>query len=851
MIVVVAAVILGAQAMSPRLVETSQPEYPARALADRVSASVELRLRVDTEGRVEQVHVTRTTTVAERPSIRVSASTAAYGFAAAAVEAARKLRFSPLYDNSEPVPFEIGYTYRFALPALEPRDPVVRLHGVVRAAGRRTRLPGAVVTIVSGDEAYEATTDSQGRFVFYDLSSGIWSLRIDRTGYQLGSSEERIRATEVTEVSYYLRPSDEQDYDVTVEATPVRREVTRRALTANEISAVPGTLGDPVLVVENLPGVARTGIDGGLVVRGSSPQDSMIMIEDVPVLIETHFGGFRSVVAPQLVERVDFVPGNFSARYGGRTGGILDVQLKRLNPDQVHGELELSLLDVGLYLEAPITEDLSVAVAGRRSHVDAFLGAVVSDDDVRLVAAPRYYDYQALVSWRPLAGHDVELFLLGSDDRMELVFDDAASIDALATGTNVRNATSFQRLSLRHRYGSPVLQHSLLAAIGRDDIRQRLFGRFDFDASIRQLIVREEVEWRPVESVELIGGFDMQHRVLDFDITAPRPPKEGQPGDAFDAPSLNARGRGRVLSRAGGYVEAQLRPVAGLTLIPGARVDRFFQVDEWSWDPRLVARLKLGAEWTVRGGVGRVHQAPEIDETDPTYGNPDLELISAMHYAVGATYAPGLFLSVDVSGFYKDLSSVVRPTDAVSEVDGASTPLIFDNGGRGRSFGLEILLRLRRWHGLEGWLSYTLSRAERTDSRAGDARLFDYDQTHVLTLVATYRLGQGWSTGLRWRYVSGRPVTPILGGIWRADRDAFEAIPGAINSQRLPAFHQLDLRVDRRWVFDTWQLTAFVSVSNAYDRRNVEDVGYNYDYTETDSVSGLPVLPIIGIKAQL
>ncbi len=843
---------------APRLIEPAEPTYPAQALADRIAATVQLRLDVDVDGRVEAVTVVSTTTVAEDPA-RVATSSVTASFAEAASAAARRLRFSQAFVDGTPVPFVLDYAYHFTLPPLPPpvitRDeprPVarVRLRGVVREAGRRKRLAGALVTVSLGEEAYEAVTDGDGAFVFYDLAPGPWVVQIDLAGYTLAESEEEVVVDAITEVTYYLERSDTDGYDVIVEAQRVQREVTRRALATEAIVRVPGTLGDPVLVVENLPGVARTGLGGGNAVRGSSPQDSLTMVENIPVLIETHFG-LRGVVAPQLVDRIDFVPGNFSVRYGRRTGGIVDVRLKRLAPDQVHGELDLSMLDVGLYLEAPITDELAIAFGARRSHVDGVLAALPEDDGLRFVAAPRYYDVQSMISWRPTRAHDFELFYLGSDERMSLLFDDVASVDSRATGSALDSSNTFHRLSARHRFRpSAKIENEALVAIGRDDVKTVAFGRFDFSARLDNLYVRDELDVRVTKGVRLIGGLDVHHQVVDFDITAPRPPKEGQSLENFDQVTLVARGEGLVSSISALYLEAELEVVDPLTLVPGVRADYYSLVEEVGFDPRITARFAWTDALTLRAGVGRVHQQPELDETVRPYGNPNLSLIAANHYAVGAAYKPYDFLSADLTLFYKDLQDVVASTEEVDVVEGVATPRVYDNDGRGRAYGAEVLIRAERHRGFEGWLSYTLSRAERTDGGAGSSRLFDYDQTHILTMVGTYHFGPTWSVGARWRYVSGRPTTPLLGGVWRAERDSFEAIPGAVNSSRLPAFHQLDLRVDKRWVFELWQLTAYLSLSNVYNRANAEDVGYNYDYTKQQNVSGLPLLPIFGMKGQ-
>jgi hypothetical protein len=180
---------------------------------------------------------------------------------------------------------------------------------------------------------------------------------------------------------------------------------------------------------------------------------------------------------------------------------------------------------------------------------------------------------------------------------------------------------------------------------------------------------------------------------------------------------------------------------------------------------------------------------------------------------------------------------------------GAARPQRYDNAGRGRAHGAEIVLRHERAHGFSGWVAYTLSRSTRQDSGASEARLFDYDQTHILTALGTYQLPAGFQIGARFRFVSGNPLTPVVGSVFDADADRYRALYGAPNSRRNPPFHQLDVRVDKGWQFEAWRLNAYLEVQNAYNRANPEGLSYNYDYRQSKRESGLPLLPVFGVRA--
>ena len=150
-----------------------------------------------------------------------------------------------------------------------------------------------------------------------------------------------------------------------------------------------------------------------------------------------------------------------------------------------------------------------------------------------------------------------------------------------------------------------------------------------------------------------------------------------------------------------------------------------------------------------------------------------------------------------------------------------------------------------------GWISYTLSRSER---REGDApsHLFEFDQTHILSALGSVDLGRGWSVGGRWRYVTGSPSTFYAGGHVDLDAGAYAPVQdGEPFSRRLPAFHQLDLRIDKTWTFQAWRLTAYLDVRNAYNRQNPEGFTYRYDYAESETIPGLPILPVLGLRGEM
>ncbi|MCU0661997.1 MAG: TonB-dependent receptor [Myxococcota bacterium] len=850
----------------PTLVRGVQAQYPEKAAADGVSADVVLEIDVSATGTVDGVR------------ILTPAGPTGYGFDEAAVAAAEQFIFEPATENGIAVPVTITYRTNFALsvPGPEPgsqqpsqegpgtastptaqRPGIANFVGTLKERGTRLPLSGVTVVVFRGkddtQQAYQDVTDEKGAFEFFDLEPGEWKLYADATGHFPVRTRETINENEKVEATYYAERGSYNPYDVLIEGLPVRKEVSRTTLSVREAERIPGTFGDVLNVIQNLPGVARTAGPSLLVIRGSAPEDSEIVVDGVDVPILYHFGGLRSVIPNPMLERIDFYPGNFSAQYSRATGGIVDVQLKRLQPPKLGGYLDVSLIDASLYLEAPIGKNAAVAIGGRRSYIDGVLSLAVPDSaQVNLVTAPRYYDGQFLARWKPSPGHELMLFVFGSDDKLKLLFENPADISPDLAASDASTSTSFYRTMIEYRYvPSEKLTNDLRVSGGRNWVNFGLGEQLFFDLNTYLGQVRDTLTYQASDALTLRVGVDYQLSATDSRIAFPKTDKEGETSGGVDFSTTQLdEGKNELYHSAGGFVEAEATLWKRLLLVPGLRFDYFSRVDASALAPRLSARLLLSDEWTLKGGVGQFYQEPSFDETDNTFGNPDLWLERATHYSLGAEYRPLPHLVLDATGFYKSLDHLVARSDEVNFVDGQAVPEKFNNDGVGRVYGLELMIRHEPYKNFSGWIAYTVSRSERRDPGQNGWRLFDFDQTHILTAVGTYDLPRNWSVGARFRLVSGRPTTPFVGGVYMVDDSSYAPIVGRANSERLPMFHQLDLRADKRWIYERWILTAYLDIQNVYNRANTEGYVYNFDYSKKGVRQGLPLIPVLGLKGE-
>ncbi|MGC3999188.1 MAG: TonB-dependent receptor [Anaeromyxobacter sp.] len=347
------------------------------------------------------------------------------------------------------------------------------------------------------------------------------------------------------------------------------------------------------------------------------------------------------------------------------------------------------------------------------------------------------------------------------------------------------------------------------------------------------------------QGLQLRAGLDVNVTPVEVNVNAPQVPKEGEPQPPISTlPIVGARLDVTAFEPAA-FLDATWEPRPGLRVIPGVRLDYYSAISQATVDPRLAVRWEATRATALKAGVGLFQQPPQADESAEGTGTPDLQAERALHVSGGFEHRFGEAVDVDLTGFWKSLDRMVVRNPA-SAYDPSAPSYV--NSGTGRIYGLEALVRGRWGDRASGWIAYTYQRSLRRD-RPGEAeRPFDFDQPHNLTAVGSWAFARNWSLGTRFRLVSGNPDTPVQGSVFDAASGVYVPLYGKTNSERLPAFGQLDVRVDRSWLYRTWKLTAFLDVQNVTNRGNVEGWDYSYDYGRREALTGLPILPILGVE---
>lgn len=882
----------GPRVVAPELQHYEPPVYPSKAFELGIEARVRLLITVDESGAVTAAEVVEVLGSGEDDPVAAERAQG-QGFDEAARNAALKLRFQSATVDGVPRTVRIGFEYRFTVDAVEPdaeeaeagsEAPALgELSGVLHAAGSDTPLPGVAVVVTDAlGGVYNATTDEAGRWKLEHLPPGSYTVRVELEGFTPVELEETVVAGEATELVYRLSPAtDELEIVIAGERPP--REVTRRVLQRREIERVPGTGGDALRSIQSLPGVARPpGLAGLLIVRGSAPQDTQTFVDGSLVPLIYHFGGLSSVVPTELLDRIDFYPGNFSVRYGRVMGGIVDVSLRSpntecygpygaplVNPNGTpvtgcyHGLVQVDLIDGRFLMQGPVgkSKEWSFAVGGRRSWIDSWLGPALEAGGAGVTTAPVYYDYQIILDRNAGPGDKLSMRFYGSDDRFEAVFKDPAAQEP-GFGGSLHLATAFWQ-------GQVLYQKDLTREVSLDTMISAGKMRFDFgvggnlafDITQYPIVTRSELGFQISETARWNVGLDFLMAPFEAVVRAPPPPRPGEPspGPFITQQPLEQTSTGFGF-RPAWYSDIEWQPTKRLRVVPGARVDYARDSGHADFSPRLNARYALvlpeDGFWggrplgtILKGGVGLFAQPPDFQETDTVFGTPFLESNRAMHYAIG--FEQGLTEQVVLSmeGFYKDLENLV--SRSANQRGGFG----YGNLGSGQVIGLETLLKYNPDDRFFGWLAYTISRSTRRDSPLEEERLFQYDQTHNLIVLGSYRLGRGWEVGARFRLVSGPLQTPLvaspsLPALYAADAGTYVPIDGEPFSERMPLFHNLDVRVDKRWQFESWRLSTYLDVQNVYNNAAYEGYLYNYNFSQRGFQRGLPLIPSVGVRGE-
>jgi len=742
----------------------------------------------------------------------------------------------------------ILFTILFAIPVMAQQTNSGTIKGRVFNSKTNEGVPFATVQIWGTNIG--AITDFDGNFSFTGVKPGYVELRASSVGYNPFLTSA-ILVTNSKEASIEI-PLEEAAVglgEVVIKASPfikrVETPVSVRIIGIDEIEKNPGGNRDISRVIQSFPGVASTpAFRNDVIVRGGGPNENRFYIDNVEIPYLNHFstqgasGGPVGIINVDFVQSVDFISGAFPASKGNALSSILNFTFLDGNKEKLKYRATVGASDLGLTVDGPAGENGTLLMSVRRSYLQFLFSAL------GLPFLPNYTDFQFKYRVRLDDKNELTVIGLGAKDDFEL---------------NLKaNETEYQRYILNYipvqeqysyttglvykhfrkgGYDTWVLSRNYLnnsqykyagnIEADTNKILDYLSGEGEIKARFERTIIGDNGL-----RISLGAGTEYAH----YRNSTYRLIYSGLGENEINYETNLKLGKFGVFGQVSkSYLDERLRLSLGLrtdfNTFSDAMMNPLNQIS-----PRFSASYTLSEKINLNFNAGRYFQLPPYTglgymNTQGVFVNREnnLKYMQADHIVAGVEFLPLDNIQITLEGFYKDYSrypfSVLDsvPLSSKSAGYGIFGDEELVSTSEGRAYGLELLGRLKEFKGTNLVFSYTFVRSEFSNP-GGEWIPSSWDNRHLFNLTATKKFKRNWDVGFKWRFVGGAPYTPYdlekssikvawdLTGQGYLDYSSF-------NSERLKAFHQLDIRVDKQYFFKGWSLMLYADVQNVYGHK--------------------------------
>jgi hypothetical protein len=676
------------------------------------------------------------------------------------------------------------------------------------------------------------------------------------------------------------------------------------SLRMEQIKALPALVGelDALRAFQLLPGVAG-GNEGtaALYVRGGSPDQNLVLLDDAPLYYINHVGGFLSIFDPNSIKQMRLIKGGFPARYGGRLSSVLEVYTKDGHQQERQGNFHLGLLSAGLYVEGPLGEGKTTyLLSARRSFIDAFTRiALQLSSPGDYSAGYTFYDLNGKLTHRFSTKDVLSLSVYHGRDHLFTRGDEEA--EEPGSLGKVFRYRSRNQLNWGNTLASLKWQHlfhdrlhgKLIAGYTRFHFLTGIQARKidpetdtlaaslqqELRSGVQDLFLRGHIDWYPLAQHHVEAGVVATYHRFRPGSSYYR--TEGEGSGPVET-RLNDRWLPAVELQA--YLADTWQLAPGLSLEVGLHAS-LFQVEDTVYpllQPRLQATWQPRPRWQAFASLSRMQQPLHLLSNSSGGLPTDLWVPAtgriapqrAWQAAAGGSYRLDLAGSwhLSVEAFYKQMRELVD-FEASSGIfaSGGDWQQAVVTGGQGESYGSEWLLE-KRLGRLTGWVGYTLAWNWRQFDQLNQGQRFPftYDRRHDLSVVAQYALNRRVTLSATWTYASGRAITlapglvPVLTTDWRCGRSdvnnsctpVFYGLhEGQLypqrNNYRMPAYHRLDFGASFTRPVKKGERTWRLGLYNAYWRLNPYFIYLDYNDAgdlQLYQFSLFPLLPSISYE---
>lgn len=729
--------------------------------------------------------------------------------------------------------------------------------GTVIDAVSREPIAGATVSVDSTGKGGWTTAHGMFRVA---VPPGVHAVTIRSIGYQsIRMVDIVVKPGRSTVVDVQLTSASTETEAVIVsgdEALHSTDLITSTTLSYEEIRRSAGGAGDVSRVFAGQASVAKVDdTKNALLVRGGNPMENAFYVDNIEIPNINHFptqsatGGPIGILNVDFIRSAEFSPGPLPSRFGDRLSSVMDIKLRDGSRDQLAAQLDLSFIGYGGQLEGPLfSEHVSFMVSARRSYLDLIVKLV----DAGTTSVPNYADYQGKISWSIDRHNDVEFLLILADD--------ASVTDSAVALENKQPSFGDQRIgqltigaTWHHSWSAGTLATSL--SMSQTSFVQTMFDARTTDPLITTDTRERTLTARSVAEV-LLGdgltlGFGTDVKALDNTYNTIFGSMRTGNGDPI-APSTAIGSFTQV--RGGTFGSLTWAASDGLDVSLGVRA-------EWNEDrviglsPRVAVGVHLDDASSIAASMALTHQhlPAVLLAQQPSLLRQDQPrcVQGALSYMRSLNDATRLTIDAYVKAYDRFPVDPTRP--AVFLVDELfytnefvrqSAPLVAN--GTAMAYGIEVSIQRRLSDDLYGSIAGSVWRTMfKTQTGALLPRAFD--NQYSLTVEGGYRISSTIELSARFMLAGGAPYTPF-------DHEASIAAGYGIqdtrnvHASRLPMYHALNIRADKRFHFDASSMVVYVSIWNAYNRRNVATTYWNPVTNSPDVINQFGILPVFGIE---
>ena len=703
-------------------------------------------------------------------------------------------------------------------------QPVHQVKGTVIDKSSRQPLEFINVMIVGLNKG--GVTNAEGKFSIGQVPPGIYRLQASAIGYKTVTTPEYILSTRDLHIQIEMEENQTELEGVTVTASPFRRDiespVSLRIIGLQEIEKSPGANRDISRIVQSYPGVAFSpiGYRNDLIVRGGSPSENRFYLDGVEIPNINHFstqgasGGPVGILNADLIREVNFYTGAFPTDKGNALSSVLDFKLRDGDMERNSLKATLGASEVSLASNGHLGKKTSYLVSVRQSYLQFLF------DMLGLPFLPTFTDAQFKLKTRFDARNELTVLGLGGIDKMKLntKADDEDNEYILSYLPKIQQETFTLGAVYRHYAGahvqSVVASHSYL---NNRNTKYQQNDESDPDHLMLRLRSTEQNTQLRLENSSSFRNWKVTVGTsLDYSQYSNTTFQKVYTDRAqtFDYHTYLGIMRWGLFGTIN-YTSIDERFTASLGLRADANNYSAAMKDlSDQLSPRLSLSYQLTEHWSLSGNAGLYYQLPPytalgFKNNNGLYANKyALRYMQVSQGSIGLNWRKGDTFEVSVEGFYKDYDKIPLsvadgiPLTCKGNDYGVIGNELLTSTAQGRSYGAELLLKWLVAKKLNLASSFTLFKSEYRTDKESEYIASAWDNRFIFNLRGTYNLPRHWSVGMKVSCIGGAPYTPYdadkssLVTAWNAQGKPYYDYT-RYNEERLPAFTQVDIRIDK------------------------------------------------------